>query len=672
MKKLYSGILVFLLAFIMPVGDILTPLADTEDMKVIDTAGQEGYVAQEVSGGRRNAVTSGLGRKENVNSAASGAGTDERVSRLIANMTTEQKLAQRMIVTLRSDGKNTTKISSSYEKMFTKYDFGGIILFGGSIVDTKQTVTLIRKCQSAAMGSANGIPMFVCVDQEGGSVNRVSFGTTSSGNMGLAATGDTALTEESAAMLGREIAALGFNMDFAPVADINNNPNNPIIGTRAFSDDPGIVSRHVAAFVRGLSKNKITAALKHFPGHGNVGEDSHTGLPLSNLTKDELKACELIPFAAGIDAGAGMIMTAHIQYPDIEKNTYISKYDGKKVCLPATLSRTIMTDILRGEMGYDGIIITDAMDMGAITKHFDAIDAAVFAINAGVDILLCPVDIYKDRQTDTFPAVESYMKKLLARVKSGDIKEEELDDSVARILKLKIDNGIMDRTLSVSKKKQIKKAKAIVGCAEHHAREWEIAQKGLTLLKNTGDMLPLNGKDGKNTLILIPGDNRRATVEYALKRLEKEKLADIGTVTVINYNGVAADNKEILGTARKADRVLILSQSAVRNELICNVISNVHASEGHRAALLSLGLPYDVACYEDADAVLCAYNYSGSAHDAEGNGPFNLNVAVAVCSAFGQTVPEGRLSVNIPKLITDEKGRSVYSDKLLYKRGSGL
>ncbi len=600
------------------------------------------------------------------------ASIDERVDRMIAGMTTEQKLAQMMIVSLRSGGKNTTAVSKAYEKILKKYDFGGFILFAGSIADTEQTVTLIRKCQSAAMKSKNGIPMFVCVDQEGGLVNRVSFGTTSSGNMGLAATSDVSLTEESADMLGEEIAALGFNMDFAPVSDVNNNPNNPIIGTRSFSDDPEMVSEHVTAFIRGLSKNNISAALKHFPGHGNVDTDSHTGLPLSELTLKQLKACELIPFQAGIDAGADMIMTAHIQFPNIEKNTYVSKADRKKVYLPATLSRTLMTDVLRKDMGYNGVIVTDAMDMSAITAHFDAIDAAVLAINADVDILLCSIDIYKDNEINTLPEVDAYMQKLLARVKAGDIKEEELDNSVARILKLKIKNGIMDNTLSVSKKKQIARAKAVVGSAEHHTREWEIAQQGITLLKNDGNMLPLDGKNGKKTLILIPSDYRRPAVEYAVTRLQKEGLADPSDITILSYSGAAADDRDILKAVKKSDRVLILSQSASRNTLLTNVIEQVHKSKKHRVALLSLGLPYDVACYPDADAAMCAYNYSGSAHDAEGRGPFNLNVAVAVCSAFGQSIPQGKLPVNIPKLTVDANGKNVYSDELLYERGAGI
>lgn len=190
--------------------------------------------------------------------------------------------------------------------------------------------------------------MFLCVDQEGGLVNRVSFGTTCSGNMALAAAGDLSLAEESAKIMGDEISSLGFNMDFAPVSDVNSNPANPIIGVRSFSDDPAITSDFVRAFIKGLRAAGVSSALKHFPGHGNVGEAS----------------------------------------------------------------------------------------------HFDPTDAAVLAINAVVDILLCPVDLYKDDETDTFGQMETYMANLVKRVEAGDVSEEEIDDSVFRILKLKKEKNI--------------------------------------------------------------------------------------------------------------------------------------------------------------------------------------------------------------------------------------
>ena len=596
---------------------------------------------------------------------------DAEIRNLISEMTVEEKLTQMMIVALRSDGANAdtaTGIDEDYADLLQKHDFGGIILFAGNITDPAQTVTLIRDCQDAAISSAHGIPMFICVDQEGGAVNRVGFGTTGSGNMALAATGDPALAQESARMMGDEIYALGFNMDFAPVSDVNSNPANPVIGVRSFSDDPQIAADYVTSFIKGLDASNISAALKHFPGHGNVGEDSHTHLPCSDFDLEEIKNCDLIPFQAGIDAGADMIMTAHIQFPKIEKETYVSIEDGEEVNLPATLSRTIITGLLREQMGYDGIVITDSMEMDAIAAHFDPIDAAVLAINAGDDILLCPADLYKSQDTNTFESFETYLAALAARVEAGDIKEEELDDSVYRILSLKKEKGIVKDAAQVSVEEQIAQAEASVGTAANHAREWEIAQAGMTLLKNEGHALPLDG--GASALILYPSETRQPSVEYAVSRLGREGLLDPSKVTSICYADLAADDAELAGALEQSEKLIVLSQSTDRNEVAAEAIEQFH-EDGKQVVLQCLNLPYDAACYEEADAVLCAYQPYGSAHDEEGNGPFNLNVAVAICTAYNESVPSGKLPVNVPR-VTVSNGEVSFEDELLYERGFGL
>ncbi|MBR0377866.1 MAG: hypothetical protein IJI04_05555 [Lachnospiraceae bacterium] len=408
--------------------------------------------------------------------------------------------------------------------------------------------------------------------------------------------------------------------------------------------------------------------MKHFPGHGNVSEDSHTHLPCSDFSMEEIEKCDLIPFQAGINQGTDMIMTAHIQYPKIEKETYVSVQDGKEISLPATLSRTIITGLLREKMGYDGIIITDALGMEAIASHFDPADAAVMAINAGVDILLCPVDLYKDAELDTFPNMDTYMSNLMKRVEAGDISEEELDDSVYRILKLKKDNGLYKGAEFEPVDEQIRNAEIVVGSAENHTREWEIAQLGMTLLKNEADALPLDGNHP--TLILYPNDKRADSVTYAVDRLNKEGLLDSSLVTAMCYEELTADNADLTDAFAKADQIVIMSQTVARNEEIGKVIAKAH-EDGKTTVLLSLHLPYDAACYEDVDAVLCAYQPYGSAHDAEGNGPFNLNVAVALCTAFNQSVPSGTLPVNVPK-ITENAGEIKFEDEYLYERGFGL
>ena len=604
---------------------------------------------------------------------------DHDILKTLSDMSTREKLTQMMIVALRSDAGDTytpTELSPDYADLLSQYNFGGLILFAGNIEDPAQTVTLIRDCQEAAMKSAHAIPMFICVDQEGGMVNRVSFGTTGPGNMALAATGDPSLTEESAKMLGDEIRALGFNMDFAPVSDVNSNPANPIIGVRSFSDDPELTAEHVTAFIRGMNSAKISTALKHFPGHGNVGEDSHTHLPCSDLSLEEIMACDLIPFRAGIDTGTDMIMTAHIQFPKIEKETCISIKDGEEITLPATLSRTIITGLLREQMGYDGIVITDAMEMDAIAAHFDPVDAAVMAINAGVDILLCPVDVYKDGEDNTLTYLEQYLEGLLARVEAGDIPEEELDDSVYRILKLKKEKDIAapyeqqaeDAVGASAWQEREKQAEDAVGTSANHRREWEIAQAGMTLLKNGNGALPLDGK--QSVLILYPSESGRPTIDYALSRLKREQLLEASTVTAMCYEDLTADSGELQQAMENADKLVILSQSVSRNEELVRLIGRIHESGG-QAVLLSLNLPYDAACYEEADAVLCAYQPYGSAHDEEGNGPFSLNVAVALCTAFNQSVPAGTLPVNVPK-IEVRGGEISFLNEYLYERGFGL
>ena len=634
---------------------------------------KESGAAQAVSGDAQAGSTQADDARDAASEAQAGdtEKDDAEIRNLISEMTVEEKLTQMMIVALRSDGANAdtaTGIDEDYADLLQKHDFGGIILFAGNITDPAQTVTLIRDCQDAAISSAHGIPMFICVDQEGGAVNRVGFGTTGSGNMALAATGDPALAQESARMMGDEIYALGFNMDFAPVSDVNSNPANPVIGVRSFSDDPQIAADYVTSFIKGLDASNISAALKHFPGHGNVGEDSHTHLPCSDFDLEEIKNCDLIPFQAGIDAGADMIMTAHIQFPKIEKETYVSIEDGEEVNLPATLSRTIITGLLREQMGYDGIVITDSMEMDAIAAHFDPIDAAVLAINAGVDILLCPADLYKSQDTNTFESFETYLAALAARVEAGDIKEEELDDSVYRILSLKKEKGIVKDAAQVSVEEQIAQAETSVGTAANHAREWEIAQAGMTLLKNEGHALPLDG--GASALILYPSETRQPSVEYAVSRLGREGLLDPSKVTSICYADLAADDAELAGALEQSEKLIVLSQSTDRNEAVAEAIEQFH-EDGRQVVLLCLNLPYDAACYEEADAVLCAYQPYGSAHDEEGNGPFNLNVAVAICTAYNESVPSGKLPVNVPR-VTVSNGEVSFEDELLYERGFGL
>ncbi|MBE7009734.1 MAG: beta-hexosaminidase, partial [Ruminococcaceae bacterium] len=261
--------------------------------------------------------------------AASAA--EDRASAMLKTMTTEEKVSQMILPAFRwwndAEGKrqNLTELNDELAALLTRHGFAGVILFAQNAAETEATVRLVDAMQSANAKGENRAQLFLAIDQEGGSVTRLGQGTAFPGNMALGAADDTDVTRAAARTIGAELRAIGFHFDFAPVVDVNNNPANPVIGTRSFSDDPRLAAKHGAAFVEALAENGTISSLKHFPGHGDTGTDSHTGLPRIEKTCDELKANELIPFQACIDAGAEAVMTAHIQYPAIEKETYVSK-----------------------------------------------------------------------------------------------------------------------------------------------------------------------------------------------------------------------------------------------------------------------------------------------------------------------------------------------------------
>ena len=353
--------------------------------------------------------------------AASAA--SDGVEAKIASMTLREKVGQLFVVrpeTLdleqTSDGKIVTDAMKEHLK---EYPIGGIVLFKQNITDAGQMTKLIQDYQDAS-----DIGLLVAVDEEGGTVARLANHSafdlpkyTNAASIG--ATGDTEQAKAMGRTIGGYLKPYGFNLDFAPVADVNSNPKNPVIGKRAFSSDPNVAAAMVSAAVEGFHESGMLCTLKHFPGHGDTGEDSHYGTATTTKTWEQMKAVEMLPFEAGIAAGADVIMTAHITTPN-------ATTDG----LPASLSYTMLTERLRGELGYTGVISTDALEMKAISSHYSPADAAVTALNAGADILLMPADL-----KEAFDGVVS-------AVETGRVSEERLNESVRRILTLKEKAGI--------------------------------------------------------------------------------------------------------------------------------------------------------------------------------------------------------------------------------------
>lgn len=305
------------------------------------------------------------------------------------------------------------EVTSEMRNINKDYPVGGVILFAHNIKDEAQLSVFIPQIKTLL-----GNPV-LCVDEEGGRVARIAnngnFDVEKFESMAaIGATGNPANARYCGKTIGTYLRKYGFDIDFAPVADVNTNPDNVVIGNRAFSDDPAVAAPMVTNYLQGLSEAGIIGCVKHFPGHGDVSADTHYGYAQSMKTWNEMLNCEMVTFKAGISCGCQLIMTAHIAAP---------KVTGSEI--PSTMSSVILQDKLRNELGYKNLIVTDAMDMGAIMNQYTNEEAAVGSIKAGVDAVLCPKDFIK-----AFDAV-------VAAVEKGEISEERINQSVRRILELK-------------------------------------------------------------------------------------------------------------------------------------------------------------------------------------------------------------------------------------------
>lgn len=346
---------------------------------------------------------------------------NENIEKMLNEMSLHDKICQMILAEPEAlTGVQTaTAAGQMTQDALAEYPVGGVIFFSENLVDSEQTKTMISNMQKYAV-DYNGIGLFISVDEEGGRVIRVAqkLGTTRLNPMYEYRDQGTEAAYENAAIIAKDISRFGFNLDFAPVADTWSNPANTVIGERAYSDDYEEAAKLVASAVEGFHSENIMCTLKHFPGHGDTAEDSHKGSAYVYKTMDELWNNELLPFRAGIGAGADMVMVGHITVPEVDS-------------LPASLSSVIITDILREKLEYDGVVITDSLSMNALTDHYGTDKIAVMAVQAGNDILLC--------QT----GMKNMVRALEDAVANGEITEERIDESVRRILELKYEYGLL-------------------------------------------------------------------------------------------------------------------------------------------------------------------------------------------------------------------------------------
>lgn len=580
------------------------------------------------------------------------ANAADGIKAMVDSMTTEQKVAQMLMPAIRywDEGKEkigVTELNDAQKELLRRYSFGGVIVFAQNCQNAAQTTSLIKSMQQANLEGGATSSLLVSIDQEGGYITRLNTGTAMPGNMAIAATGNPENAYRAASVIGNELAVQGINVDFGPVMDVNNNPDNPIIGVRSFSDNPKVVATYGAKYIEGLHSNGVMAALKHFPGHGDTATDSHTGLPLIDKTYGELKQLELVPYASAAKQ-ADFIMTAHIQYPKIETQTYKSISTGEEIYLPATLSKTILTDILRKDIGYKGVIITDAMDMDAISAHFDEQDSARLAINAGADMILMPVDLSSTKGIEN---MDKYIAGVVAQVESGTISKARVDESVYRILKTKAKYGLLnDDSLNVMKKSaRITPSETLaentVGSSEHHAIEWNIAVEAITAVKNDS-AFPVTSD--KKVVVLYPDTNMANSIVYGIE-IAKATNVDVNSDNIQSVCLKNMGDESVISAINGADVVIMISVDFTNQELANKLVAKTHENGG-KFILLSAKLPYDVTMCPEADGVVACYCPKGMPEIPSGkpnSKQYGANIPAAIFTLFGGSNPTGKLPVTI-------------------------
>ena len=541
---------------------------------------------------------------------------------IVKSMTLEEKVGQMFIVD-----------AGRYKH---KQPTGGVILFQNDIHSIEQIINLTSNIQKNSK-----IPLFIGIDQEGGNVNRLTIGTTTAGNMALGATASDDFAFDTGKLIGDELSLLGINVNFAPVLDVNNNPSNPIIGTRSFSSNASLVGSLGVGYIKGLKRSGVIAAGKHFPGHGDTNVDSHLGLPTITHKLDRLNDIELKPFKNAIDNGIEMIMTAHITFPTIDSTTIKSKKDGQAITIPATLSHKVITELLREKMGYRGVVITDAFNMKAIADHFYEEEAVIMAINAGVDIILMPIN--KERAYN----------RILREVKLGNISEERINESVVRIIELKSKYGILKQNSISSEtvKLKVEKAKKVVGGEGHKRIEEVISDNSTTLLINENNVLPFNIKDGDNILLVMPNVRSRDNSLKAINKLTADSKVNIDSI--IYSSGTELSSIQS-GRFNKIDYIILgtnnLSNRDQRKDYINQLISYTN-KQNIPLVLFSIGNPYDIMYLQDTKVYIASY------------GDFESNINSTFKVILGKISPKGKLPVDIPN--KDKTG-------LLFEYGHGL
>jgi beta-N-acetylhexosaminidase len=545
--------------------------------------------------------------------------TNPSVKQWTKSMSLRDKVAQLIIVPIYGEPANTRSAEfRKYQHLIRDLHVGGVIVTGHSLnggirnAEPYAMAALLNRLQKLAR-----TPLFVAADFERGASMRVNSTTAWPYSMAFGAAGDLAGVTEEGADTARDARAMGVNWLFAPVADVNNNPDNPIINIRSFGENPEQVAKFVEAYINGAHsdhKNPVLVTAKHFPGHGDTTEDSHLALPRLDADHDRIEAVELPPFRSAIAAGVDAVMTAHLNVPALEPDN-----------LPATVSSKIITGVLREELGFHGLVVTDAMEMQGLLAMFDSAEASVRAIEAGADVLLMP------------KRPEEAIRGVVAAVEKGRISRKRLDDSVNRVLAAKARLGLRAKKLV-----DLEAIADVVDSPEAAERAQEVADHAVTLVKDSKDSLPIRHPEGVCLIALSEG--RRS--QQGIRLIDEVKKRAPGvTATVLDPS------------MSKADLDQVSEKTAGCSEIVAAAYVTVAAYRGNVALaggypdflngliagkvpvmLVALGNPYLVRSFPNVSAYLTTYS------------PTSTSEAALAKALFGEIAITGHLPVTIPNV----------------------
>ncbi|HZN87914.1 MAG TPA: glycoside hydrolase family 3 protein [Thermoleophilaceae bacterium] len=570
---------------------------------------------------------------------SSASANDGWIDQTIRDMSLEEKVGQLFVANVYGQSANTrdeADVAANQEmfgsgirnanQLIDRYKLGGLVYFrwSNNLDNPEQIARLSNGIQEAALRQKAKVPLLIATDQEHGVVSRVwAPATEFPGNMALGATRREADSRDAAQVTATELGALGINQNYAPVADVNINPLNPVIGVRSFGESPDLVSAMTAAAVRGTEGAGVSATLKHFPGHGDTVTDSHTGVPWIFHSREQWEQIDAPPFRAGIAAGADMVMTAHVVMPELQSDCDVETQEG---CDPATLDREILTGLLREELGYGGVVVTDALNMAGVREKYGDARIPVLALKAGVDM---PMMI--DTPTDTVSLDVAY-NAVLDAVRTGELSVDRVNESVRRVLELKVRRGLVDDPFV-----NVRKAAGKLGTAENLAVARRVGDNSLTLLRNDAGLLPLENATSQK--VFVTGYRSVSSTSNAQPAAHlADALRARNVSTELYETGTAPDVATIANAVSRAqanDLVVVATANASGSQSQRNLVNALRGT-GKPVVLVATRNPYDIAALTDIQTYIASYSWTKPSMQALAR------------VLLGEVNPSGKLPVRIP------------------------